>query len=185
VTSDTARSDTFAALLRRAQRTLDARVTSSPAAGPPTHSIHSFGAHFVELSVDPDVFEIRVRRMVSAYGVGRVVNPRTAHSQAVGGMIGGVGMALLEHTDRDLRLGRHMNANLSEYLIAVHADIPVLEPFYLEEVDPHIGPLGAKGLGELPIVGVAAAISNAVYHATGTRIRELPITLDKLLQAQA
>lgn len=184
VTAASGRTDSFAALLGRAQRALEARVTSSPAAGPATHSIHSFGAHFVELSVDPDVYEIRIRRMVSAYGVGRVVNPRTAHSQAVGGMIGGVGMALLEHTDTDPRLGRHMNANLAEYLIPVHADIPVLEPVYLDEVDPYIGPLGAKGLGELPIVGVAAAISNAVYHATGKRIRELPITLDKLLQEQ-
>ncbi|MGY2893842.1 xanthine dehydrogenase family protein molybdopterin-binding subunit [Deinococcus sp. UYEF24] len=182
VTADPARTDSFAALLGRAQRPLEAHVTSSPAAGPPTHSVHSFGAHFVEVSVDPDVYEIRIRRMVSVYGVGRVVNPRTAHSQAVGGMIGGVGMALLEHTDTDPRLGRHMNANLSEYLIPVHADIPVLEPIYLDEVDPYIGPLGAKGLGELPIVGVAAAISNAVYHATGKRLRELPMTLDKLLQ---
>jgi len=181
VTADPARAESIRVLLGRSLQPLEARVTSSPS-GKPTHSIHSFGAHFVELSVDPDVYEIRVRRIVSTFGVGRVINPRTAHSQAVGGMIGGVGMALLEHTDTDPRNGRRMNANLAEYLIPVHADIPVLEPAYLDEVDPFIGPLGAKGLGELPIVGVAAAISNAVYHATGTRIRELPITLDKLLQ---
>ena len=181
VKSDPTKFVTHADLLARLRRPLEADSTSAPS-GKPTHSIHSFGAHFVELTVDPDIFEIRIRRVVSSFGVGAVINPRTAHSQAVGGIIGGVGMGLLEETRGDPRNGRIMNANFAEYLIPSHADIPVFEAEYLREFDPYIGPLGGKGVGELPIVGVAAAISNAVYHATGKRIRDLPITLDKLLR---
>lgn len=180
VKADPTKFVTHAELLKSLRRPLEAHATSAPS-GKPTHSIHSFGAHFVELTVDPDVYEIRIRRIVSSFGVGAVINPRTAHSQAVGGIIGGVGMGLLEETRSDPRRGRIMNANFSEYLIPVHADIPVFEAEYLKEFDPIIGPLGGKGVGELPIVGVAAAISNAVYHATGKRIRDLPITIDKLL----
>lgn len=144
--------------------------------------MHAFGAAFVEVAVDPDLGETRVRRIVGAYGAGRIVNPKTTRSQAIGGMIGGIGMALMEHSVVDARNGRVTNANLAEYAVPVHADSPpVMEAIFVEEHDPHVNPLGVKGLAEITIVGVAPAIANAVYHATGKRIRELPVTPDKLL----
>jgi xanthine dehydrogenase YagR molybdenum-binding subunit len=145
-------------------------------------SMHSFGALFVEVAVDPDLGETRVRRMVGAYGAGRIVNPKTTRSQCIGGMIGGIGMALMEHSVVDARNGRVVNANLAEYPLPVHADAPpVMDVVFVEEHDPHVNPLGVKGVGEIALVGVAPAIANAVFHATGKRIRELPITPDKLL----
>src|SRR5438105_15193733 len=144
--------------------------------------MHAFGAVFVEVAVDPDLGETRVRRVVGAYGLGRIVNPKTSRSQCIGGMIGGIGMALMEHAVVDARNGRVTNANLAEYAVPVHADAPpVMEVIFVEEHDPHVNPLGVKGVAELAIVGVASAITNAIFHATGERIRELPVTPDKLL----
>ena len=145
-------------------------------------SMHSFGAVFVEVAVDPDLGETRVRRIVGAYGAGRIVNPKTTRSQCIGGMIGGIGMALMEHSVVDPRNGRVVNANLAEYAVPVHADAPpVMDVLFVEEHDPHVNPLGVKGVGEIAMVGIAPAITNAIYHATGKRIRELPVTPDKLL----
>jgi len=145
-------------------------------------SMHSFGAVFVEVAVDPDLGETRVRRMVGAYGAGRIVNPKTTRSQCIGGMIGGIGMALMEHAVVDARNGRVPNANFAEYAVPVHADAPqVMDVIFVEEHDLQVNPLGVKGVGEIAMVGVAPAIANAVFHATGKRIRELPITPDKLL----
>jgi xanthine dehydrogenase YagR molybdenum-binding subunit len=145
-------------------------------------SMHSFGAVFVEVAVDPDLGETRVRRMVGAYGAGRIVNPKTTRSQCIGGMIGGIGMALMEHSMVDARNGRVPNANFAEYAVPVHADTPpVMDVIFIEEQDPHVNPLGVKGVGEIAMVGVAPAITNAIFHATGKRIRELPVTPDKLL----
>ncbi len=141
----------------------------------------AFGATFAEVTVDPDTGEARTRRVVGAYGVGRVVNPRLARSQSIGGFIMGIGQALMEHTEVDNRSGRVVNANLAEYLVPVLADTPSLEVVFLAEEDPHIGPLGAKGLGEIALCGIGPAIANAVYHATGRRVRDLPITPDKLV----
>jgi Molybdopterin-binding domain of aldehyde dehydrogenase/2Fe-2S iron-sulfur cluster binding domain len=124
---------------------------------------------------------VRVKRLVGAYGIGRVVNPKTTHSQCTGGMVGGIGMALLEDTRVDPRFGRVTNANLAEYLVPVNADVQELEVLFVDEHDPHIGPLGAKGVAEIAICGVAPAIANAVFHATGRRVRDLPITPEKLL----
>ncbi|TJW49861.1 MAG: xanthine dehydrogenase family protein molybdopterin-binding subunit, partial [Mesorhizobium sp.] len=119
---------------------------------------------------------------VGAYGAGRVVNPKIARSQCIGGMIGGIGMALMEHSVVDPRNGRVTNANLAEYAVPVHADAPpVMDVIFVDEHDPHVNPLGVKGLGEIALVGVAPAIANAIFHATGKRVRELPITPDKLL----
>ena len=146
------------------------------------YSMHAFGASFVEVAVDPDLGETRVRRIVGAYGAGRIVNPKTSRSQCIGGMIGGIGMALMEHSVVDPRNGRVPNANLAEYAVPVHADSPpVMDVIFVEEHDPHVNPLGVKGVGEITIVGAASAIVNAIYHATGKRIRELPVTPDKLL----
>ena len=144
--------------------------------------MHAFGAVFVEVAVDADLGETRVRRIVGAYGAGRVVNPKLARSQSIGGMIGGIGMALMEHSVVDARNGRIANANLAEYAVPVHADAPpVMDVVFVDEDDPHVNPLGVKGLGEIAMVGVAPAITNAIFHATGKRIRELPVTLNKLL----
>jgi xanthine dehydrogenase YagR molybdenum-binding subunit len=146
--------------------------------------MHSFGAVFVEVRVDPDLGTIRVSRVVGAYGVGRVMNPKTARSQLIGGITFGIGMALMEHTITDLRSGRYVNADIAEYHIPVHADVPPMDILFVDERDAHVDPIGAKGIGEIGMTGVAAAIANAVYHATGVRVRDLPITLDRLLVAK-
>jgi xanthine dehydrogenase YagR molybdenum-binding subunit len=172
----------LAAAMRRVGQPVEASADSGPGEDAQRFSKHAFGAVFVEVAVDPDLGETRVRRVVGAYGAGRIVNPKTTRSQAIGGMIGGIGMALMEHSVMDPRNGRVPNANLAEYAVPVHADSPpVMEAIFVEEHDPHVNPLGVKGVGEITIVGVAPAIANAVYHATGRRIRELPITPDKLL----
>jgi xanthine dehydrogenase YagR molybdenum-binding subunit len=146
-------------------------------------STEGFGAVFAEVAVDPDTLEIRVRRLTGAYAIGRVVNPLLARSQSIGGMMGGIGMALLEQTEIDKRTGRFVNANLAEYLVPVMADTPVLDVTFVPEEDAHIGGLGTKGLGEIALVGVAPAIANAVFHATGKRLRHLPMTPDRLAMA--
>lgn len=146
-----------------------------------SYSMHSFGAVFAEVSVDPDVGIVRVRRLVGAYGAGRIVNPRLATSQAIGGMVGGIGMALMERTVLDARDGRPVNAHMADYLVPVNLDVGHLEAHFVDEVDPHVNPLGVKGVGEIALVGVAPAIANAVFHATGKRLRELPIRLENLL----
>lgn len=146
-------------------------------------SMHSFGAVFVEVAVDPDVGTIRVRRAVGAYGIGRVVNPRLARSQCTGGMIGGIGMALMERTVLDPRDGRPVNAHMADYLMPVNLDIPQLEAHFVEEMDPHVNALGVKGIGEIALVGMAPAIANAVFHATGKRVRTLPIRIEDVLTA--
>ena len=144
---------------------------------------YSFGAVFAEVRVDPDLATIRVPRIVGAYDAGRIVNPALARSQCVGGMVGGLGMALLENTEWDSHLGRVTNANLAEYLVPVCADIIDLEAIFVPGEDTILSPLGSKGLAELGLCGVAPAIANAVWHATGTRVRDMPITPDKLLNA--
>lgn len=144
-------------------------------------SMHAFGSVFVEVACDPDVGTIRVRRAVGAYGIGRVVNPRLARSQCIGGMIGGIGMALMERTVLDQRDGRPVNAHMADYLMPVNLDIPQLESHFVAEEDPHVNPLGVKGLGEIALVGMAPAIANAVFHATGKRVRTLPIRIEDVL----
>jgi xanthine dehydrogenase YagR molybdenum-binding subunit len=141
----------------------------------------AFGANFVEVRVHRLTREIRVPRMTGAFAGGRIVNPRTARSQYMGAMIWGMASALLEATERDRKRGRYINDNIAEYLIAVNADTPQVDVIMIPEIDHEVNPLGVKGIGELGNVGMNAAIANAVYHATGKRIRDLPITLDKLL----
>jgi xanthine dehydrogenase YagR molybdenum-binding subunit len=142
------------------------------------HNTHS--AIFAEVRVDEDIGVIRVTRIVSAVAAGRILNPKTARSQIMGGMVWGIGMALHEETLIDHRLGRIMNANIAEYHVPVNADVHDIDVIFVDEQDDFVNPMGIKGLGEIGIVGVAAAIANAVYHATGVRVRDLPITLDKL-----
>ncbi len=142
---------------------------------------HAFGAVFVEARVDADLGTVRVPRVVGVYGIGRPLNLKTTHSQLVGGITWGLGMALEEHTLVDGRSGRIVNADLGEYQVPVNADVGSVDVSLVEEHDPRVNALGIKGVGEIGITGVAAAVANAVYHATGRRVRDLPITLDKLL----
>lgn len=168
--------------MRRLGQPVEATADVKPGDESQRFSMHAFGAVFVEVAVDPDLGETRVRRIVGAYGAGRIVNPKTTRSQCIGGMIGGIGMALMEHSVVDGRNGRVPNANFAEYAVPVHADAPpVMDVIFVDEHDPHVNPLGVKGVGEIAMVGVAPAITNAIFHATGKRIRELPVTPDKLL----
>jgi xanthine dehydrogenase YagR molybdenum-binding subunit len=164
-----------------AQLPVTATVKSKPGAESERYSSYAFGAVFAEVRVDAELGLIRVPRLVGAYDIGRVVNPKLARSQAIGGMVGGVGMALLERADWDRRFGRVMNANFAEYLVPVNADIGALDVTFVPGDDRRFNPLGVKGVAELSLCGVAAAIGNAIYHATGVRLRELPFTLDRLL----
>ncbi len=174
--------DDFATLLRHAGlERLDAEGSAKPGDEQKTHSTYGFGAVFAEVHVDAGIGTIRVRRMVGAYDAGRVINPKLAHSQCIGGMVGGIGMALLEEAAWDPRYGRVVNANLAEYPVPACADVIELDALFVPGEDTIMNPLGVKGLAELGLCGVAPAIANAVWHATGVRVRELPITLDKVL----
>ena len=142
----------------------------------------TFGAHFVEVGVDAATGEIRVRRMLAVCAAGRILNPKSARSQVIGAMTMGVGAALMEDLALDKRRGFFVNHDLAGYEVPVHADIPHQEVIFLEETDPISSPMKAKGVGELGICGIGAAVANAIYNATGVRVRDYPITLDKLLQ---
>ena len=145
-----------------------------------THAQNVHSAIFAEVKVDEQLGIVRVTHVVNAVAAGRILNAKTAHSQIMGSVVWGIGMALHEETLYDHRFGRVMNANIAEYHVPVNADVHDIKVIFVEEPDPIINRLGVKGLGEIGIVGVAAAIANAVYHATGKRIRDLPITLDKI-----
>ena len=146
-----------------------------------THAPYSHSAVFAEVAVDEDLGTIHVTRVVSAIAGGRILNPKTARSQIMGAIVWGISMALEEESLLDHQFGRFMNHNYAEYHIPVNADIHDIEVIFVPEHDDVVNPLGAKGLGEIGIVGVAAAVTNAVWHATGRRVRSLPLTLDKLL----
>ena len=144
------------------------------------YSMASYGAHFCEVRVDEETGEVRVSRWLGSFDCGTVVNPKTADSQMRGGIIMGIGMALTEETLFDERRGRIMNPSLAEYHVPVNMDVPHIDIIYTGIPDEHT-PMGARGIGEIGITGAAAAVANAVFNATGKRIRDLPITLDKLL----
>jgi xanthine dehydrogenase YagR molybdenum-binding subunit len=148
--------------------------------GPPKPLMSAFGAEFVEVRVHRLTREVRVSRMTGAFAAGRIVNPRTARSQFMGGMIWGMASALFEATELDEMRARYINDNLADYLVATNADVPAVNIILVPETDTEVNPLGVKGIGELGNVGTAAAVANAIYHATGKRVRDLPITMDKL-----
>jgi xanthine dehydrogenase YagR molybdenum-binding subunit len=177
---DPARGESYRQLLTRNDRphleTLGAYAPTQVQA-----SMYAYGAVFAEVAVDSRLGIVRVRRMLAVYDAGRIINPKLADSQAIGGMVGGIGAALLEHTVTDPRDGRIVNANLADYLVPVNADIPDLKAIYLDGRDDLVDPIGVKGLGEVVIVGIAPAIANAVFNATGRRVRQLPITAEALL----
>ena len=147
------------------------------------YAMYAFGAQFAEVRVNADTGEIRVPRLHGTFAAGRIVNPLTARSQLLGGMTMGLSMALHENSVLDPRFGHVVNHDLAEYHIAANADVGDLRADWLDEHDPHLNPMGSKGIGEIGIVGTAAAVANAVFHATGVRVRDLPITLDKVLAA--
>ena len=142
---------------------------------------YTHSAVFVEVKIDEELGVLRVTRVVSAIAAGRILNPKTARSQILGGVVMGLGGAIHEEGMIDHRIGRIMNHNLAEYHIPAHADVEDIEVIFVDEHDDKVSPIGVKGLGEIGLVGVSAAVSNAVFHATGKRIREFPITIDKII----
>jgi xanthine dehydrogenase YagR molybdenum-binding subunit len=166
---------------RRDDDPVEARADASPADSEEQYSTHAFGAQFAQIEVDPDFGEVRVVKHTGVFGCGRILNAKTARSQLMGGIVWGIGMALMERTEFDERTGRAMSANLVDYHVPVNADVPDIDVHLIEERDEHVNPLGLKGVGEIGITGVAAAIANAVYHATGKRVRDLPIVPERLL----
>ncbi|MDT0642664.1 xanthine dehydrogenase family protein molybdopterin-binding subunit [Zunongwangia sp. F363] len=163
------------------KKSIQVEVNSEPEDSRSNYSCYTHSCVMVEVHVDEDTGMISIPRVVNAIAGGKILNPKTAESQIIGGVTWGIGMALEEEGMMDSRNGRIMNANLAEYHVAVQADVKEIDVIFVEEQDDIVNPLGAKGLGEIGIVGVASAISNAIYNATGKRVRELPITLDKVL----
>ena len=183
VDAPVAQSDIAAVLRRAGLDRLEAEASAKPDDAMKTHSINGYGAVFAEVRVDADLCTIRATRIVGAYDAGRIVNPKLAHSQCIGAMVQGIGMALFEEVEWDEHLGRVGNATIAEYIVPVNADVHALDAIFVDAREPLLNPLGVKGVAELGLCGVAPAIANAVWHATGKRVRDLPITPDRLLIA--
>jgi xanthine dehydrogenase YagR molybdenum-binding subunit len=147
----------------------------------PKFSTHSFGCHFVEVTWQPEIARLRVSRVVSVMDAGRIINPLAGRNQIEGAVVMGIGMALLEHTTYDPQNGAPINSNLADYVVAVNADVPPIDVHFLDFPDKEINELGARGIGEIGLTGIAAAITAAVHHATGVRVRELPVKIENLL----
>jgi xanthine dehydrogenase YagR molybdenum-binding subunit len=181
-TADPAKSvDIFELMKANGLEEITETFTAKPSPERQKYVSSAHGAQFVEVKVDPDLGTVKVTRVIEVTACGKIMNPKTSHSQEIGGVIWGIGMALQEATEVDHRYGRMMNASLADYHVPVNADIHSIETIFVEEDDKIVNPLGVKGMGELGLVGIPAAIANAVYHATGIRVRDLPITPDKLL----
>jgi xanthine dehydrogenase YagR molybdenum-binding subunit len=182
---DETRSESYADILARARRSevvAEASAARDPASAE-AHAMFSHGAVFAEVKIDPQLGQIRVSRLVGAFAAGRIVNPRLVRSQYYGGMIWGASFALLEEAVTDRRTGRIMNADLAEYHVPVNADVPSVEAILVPEEDLYVNPLGIKGVGEIGITGTVGAIANAVWHATGVRVRRFPIRLEDIVGA--
>ncbi|HEV7684245.1 MAG TPA: molybdopterin cofactor-binding domain-containing protein, partial [Pyrinomonadaceae bacterium] len=174
----------FSDLLRRANLRLVSGSGSSPMSlgnPKPKFSMHSFGCHFVEVTWQPEIARLRVNRVVTVIDAGRIINPLTGRNQIVGGVVMGIGMALLEHTTYDPQNGAPINSSMADYIVAVNADVPPIEVHFLDYPDKEINKIGARGIGEIGLAGVAPAITAAVHHATGVRVRELPVKIEDLL----
>ena len=183
---DESRSESYSEILGRAGLAeIEGRGKSAAnQAAQAAYAMYAHGAVFAEVKVDPDLGQMRVTRVVGAFAAGRIINPRMVRSQLYGGMIWGVSFALHEQAVLDPRSGRPMNPNLGEYHFPVNADVPSIEALLVEERDPHVNALGIKGVGEIGVTGTAGAVANAVWHATGIRVRKFPITLDRLIEPQ-
>jgi xanthine dehydrogenase YagR molybdenum-binding subunit len=180
---DESRSESYADILRRAGlREIEARGKgAADPAEQSAYAMHAHGAVFAEVKVDPELGQIRVSRLVGAFAAGRIINPHLVRSQIFGGMIWGLSFTLHERAVMDRRSGRTLNANLADYHVPVNADVPAMEALLIEEHDPHVNALGIKGVGEIGITGSAGAVANAVWHATGIRVRRFPIGIDDLV----
>ena len=183
---DETRSESYSEVLGRAGLAeIEGRGKSAAnQAAQAAYAMYAHGAVFAEVKVDPDLDQMRVTRVVGAFAAGRIINPRMVRSQLYGGMIWGVSFALHEQAVLDPQSGRPMNPNLGEYHFPVNADVPSIEALLVEERDPHVNALGIKGVGEIGVTGTAGAVANAVWHATGIRVRKFPITLDRLIEPQ-
>jgi len=180
--SSPGKAESFVALMgRQSNQPIEGNASLKPTLDHKKFAAHSFGAVFAEVAVDPNIGVVRVRRVVAVFDVGKIMNQKTAQSQFIGGIVWGISLALFEDSHVDPRLGRFTNANLAEYLVPVNADIPEIEVTALDIPDMKLDPVGARGIGEIGITGTGAAVANAIYHATGKRVRDLPITPDKLL----
>ena len=179
-----ARGVPFADLLRRANLRLvtgSGRSEGTLGNPKPKFSTHSFGCHFVEVTWQPEIARLRVSRVVTVIDAGRILNPLAGRNQIEGAVVMGIGMALFEHTSYDPQTGAPINSNLADYVMTVNADAPPIEVHFLDYPDKEINELGARGIGEIGLAGIAAAITAAVHHATGVRVRELPVKIEDLL----
>jgi xanthine dehydrogenase YagR molybdenum-binding subunit len=180
--TDSSRRDGYADILQRSGKSeLDAKSREKQPGESSKYSMHSFGAHFCEVKVDPALGKVRITRWVAVMDAGKIFNMKTARSQIYGGVVMGIGMALMEDSIMDTHYGRTINADLAEYHVPVHADIPSIDVEFVEVPDYIANPLGGHGIGEIGITGAPAALANAIYNAIGVRVRDLPITLDKLI----
>lgn len=184
--ADRAKSVAIADLVKRSgQPTVEVVFDAKPSPERNKYATAAHGAQFIEVKVDPDTLMVKVARVIEATACGRIMNPLTSHSQEMGGVVWGIGAALHEATEIDHRYGRIMNASLQDYHVPTNADVHHIQTMFVEEDDKIVNPLGVKGMGELGMVGIPAAIANAVFHATGVRVRDFPITPDKLLMQMA
>jgi xanthine dehydrogenase YagR molybdenum-binding subunit len=172
----------YAALLQKSSLPfLEVTEASQSSEQARNYSMYSFSAHFAKVHVHPLTGVVKVQRLIACVDAGKIVSYKTASSQMIGGAVGGIGMVLTEEAIFDDRYGRYVNGNFADYHVPVNADIQEIEAIFIDKPDPYINPIGTKGIGEISLIGVAAAVANAVYNATGKRIRELPITPDKLI----
>src|SRR5947208_9353648 len=182
IVTDQTKSDSFTDILKRAGKdSIEVQSKETPPEQSKTNAFQSFGAHFCEVKIDPLLPRVQVTRVVSVMNCGRVVTAKPARSQIIGGVVMGIGMALTEATEYDPTTGLPVTRNLADYHVPTNADIPEIDVQFVGESDFAFNPMGARGMGEIGITGIAAAVANAVFHATGKRVRDLPITPDKLL----
>jgi xanthine dehydrogenase YagR molybdenum-binding subunit len=180
--TDRSKRITYADLLKKkGLKELEVTEESKATEEQRKYASYSYSVHFVKVLVHPVTGVIRIARVVCAADAGKIISPKQAAGQMIGGAVGGIGMALMEEGVVDHRYGRWVNKDLADYHVPVHADVPVIEAVFVDKPDPVLNPIGAKGMGEIALIGFAAAVANAVYHATGKRIRSLPLTLDKII----
>jgi xanthine dehydrogenase YagR molybdenum-binding subunit len=180
--SDRSKRITYADLLKKkGMKELEVTEESKATEEQRKYASYSYSVHFVKVLVHPVTGVIRIARVVCAADAGKIISPKQAAGQMIGGAVGGIGMALMEEGVVDHLYGRWVNKDLADYHVPVHADVPVIEAVFVDKPDPILNPIGAKGMGEIALIGFAAAVANAVYHATGKRIRSLPLTLDKII----
>jgi len=179
--SDRSKKISYADAMKNAGLPQIELLEQSPGNPMADYTAYSYAVHFVIVKVHPTTGVVKVVKVVSAVDAGKIVNYKTAESQIIGSAVGGIGMSLMEEGVVDHRYGRWVNNNFADYHVAVNADVPHIEVIFVDKPDPILNPIGSKGMGEVGLVGFAAAVGNAVFHATGKRVRELPITPDKLI----